>query len=77
MRIVYLISIYVCVSDIFICNEVLELCCCGYEVYIFLICCEVGDVVVSVDVKSEQVSIDYILENGLLCLFGVVLMILL
>ena len=73
MRIAYLTSIYARASDTFIRNEVLELRRRGHEVHTFSIRREAGDAAVSADVKSEQASTDYILENGLPRLLGVAL----
>ncbi|MCI1004764.1 glycosyltransferase [Herbaspirillum sp. C7C8] len=74
MRIAYLTSVYARASDTFIRNEVLELRRRGHEVQTFSIRREAGDAAVSADVKSEQASTDYILENGLPRLLGVTLL---
>ncbi|WP_413459995.1 glycosyltransferase [Herbaspirillum huttiense] len=70
MRIAYLTSVYARASDTFIRNEVLELRRRGHRVDTFSIRREAADARVSPEVRQEQETTDYILENGPLALLG-------
>lgn len=70
MKIAYLTSMYARASDTFIRNEVIELRRRGHEVQTFSVRRDAGSSNLSEDVLAEQRSTDYILEHGLLTLFG-------